>query len=86
MQQVIRRHTQVVQALPFVSQIDFHPLCPVIFWKRRSGFTTGASLATTALYFASRIAAVVKFKMGGPSLELSLLAKSSVLLVCKTKI
>ena len=28
MQEVIRRHTQVVQALSFVSQIDFHPLSP----------------------------------------------------------
>ena len=86
MQQIIRRHTQVVQALPFVSQIDFHPLCPVIFWKRRSGFTIGASLATAVLYFASRTTTAAKFKMGGPLLELLLLAESSVLLICKTKI
>ena len=84
--EVIRRHTQVVEALSFVSQIDFHPLSPGHLLEGEVRVHTVAALATVALYFASRTAAAAKLKMGSPSLELSLLAESSVLLICKTKI
>ena len=59
---------------------------PVIFWKGRSGFTTEASLAIAALYFASSRAAIAKGKMNDPSLELLLVADSSLLFIYKTKI
>ena len=71
--------------------LSFHRLTsihcrPVIFWKGRSGFTTEASLAIAALYFASSRAAIAKGKMNDPSLELSLVADSSLLFIYKTKI
>ena len=85
-QQVIRRHTQVVQALPSVRRLTSIHCRPIIFWKGRSGFTIEASLAIAALYFASNRAAAVKGKMNDPSLELSLVADSSLLFIYKTKI
>ena len=53
--------------------------------KGTSGLTTRAALATAALYLASAAAAAAKLNMDVPSLELSLLLESSVLLIYKNK-
>jgi hypothetical protein len=80
--EVIMRHTQVVKALLWVAQIEVHPLLP---HHLREGLTTRAALTTASLYLASAIAVAAKLKMGSPSLELSLLLESSVLLIYKNK-
>ena len=81
----IRRHTQVVEALSFVAQIELDPLSSDYHEEGEFRVGNWSRIGTAALYLASMTTAAAKLKMGGPLLELSLLLESSVLLIYKNK-
>ena len=81
MHEGITGHTQIVYAFCGVVKSKLHPLSAVSLGMGQGGFTIGLCYASMPFNLLSTIAAFAKFTMSGPSLEVSLLDDSSLLLM-----